>query len=132
MYLFVDEEAVLVVQLGVFHGQLALLLDHLRYTVLVRLQDLLENDGLQVRLRYCCSKSLGLQTDIAGFGLLLKVEWVNNDDDFCQRIFEWTTSHLKQNTVKVSFGAGRRIFWPMLIETDRWIEKIENLFIEIL
>ena len=40
--------------------------------------------------------------------------------------------HLKQNTVKVSFGAGRRIFWPMLIETDRWIEKIENLFIEIL
>ena len=46
--------------------------------------------GLQVRLRYRCSKSLGLQTDIAGFGLLLKVEWVNNDDDFCHRIFEWT------------------------------------------
>ena len=44
----------------------------------------------------------------------------------------WRYGHLKQNTVKVRFGAGRRIFWPMLIETDRWIEKIENLFIEIL
>ena len=39
--------------------------------------------------------------------------------------------HLKQNIVKVRFGAGRQIFWPILIETDRRIDKRQYLFIEI-
>ena len=49
LYLFVDEEFVLVVQLGVLDGVAALSLDEARYAVLVRLQDLRQDDWLQVR-----------------------------------------------------------------------------------
>ena len=49
MYLFVDKELVFVVQLGVFDGVATLTLDEARYAVLVRLQDLWQDDWLQVR-----------------------------------------------------------------------------------
>ena len=48
-YLFVDEEFVLVVQFGVFDRVAALALDEVRHAVLVRLQDLRQDDWLQVR-----------------------------------------------------------------------------------
>ena len=48
-YLFGDELRVLVIELGMLHGLEALPADQASHIVLVRLQDVIQNDGLEER-----------------------------------------------------------------------------------